>query len=454
MSTRCLLLLSALALLGGCRKGKPELLPEINPPLVQEEVCSWEGRLAGDLLFPCAGGIGWVDADGRIVACDVEAKTVQMVAALPFAVGVPPFLQDGLLILQDPGSGRLAAFDLAGGGITFDSLHLGAPRVLGAGRDGLVLQENGRPALRLWSDPGTVYAPPEGDGTLFNCHFDRERLLVLGRERLFVFRKQDRRFTSLPLPRPAASPFLCAGESIYYGTTRRTLVKLALPLGRIEWELPLGQLLQRQPLAFAGSVVACPDDQNLLQVNRRGSILWWQALGSTMSSDLRALDGHLAALLLNREVRFIDPRRRRVETLKSSGRAAAGPLAYRGSLWFMVRDGQTYRLQRLGSRYGVVIELEPAPLRWLKRSLRFTLTFANLPEPAWECVVRDEGGAEVFRQAMDASPGPVTLAWVPQRAGKFVIHVRVRSRGREWQSEAPVEVLDPLRLVPAFYLHL
>jgi hypothetical protein len=120
----------------------------------------------------------------------------------------------------------------------------------------------------------------------------------------------------------------------------------------------------------------------------------------------------------------------------------------------MVHDGDGYRLQRLGSRYGAVIELEPAPLHWLKRSLRFTLTFANLPEPAWECVVRDEQGAEVFRQAMASSPKPVTLAWVPQRAGKFVIQVRVRSRGREWRSEAPVEVLDPLRVVPAFYLHL
>ncbi|MCU0276211.1 MAG: hypothetical protein MUF02_05050 [Acidobacteria bacterium] len=448
-------LLAGLALLGGCRRAQPLLVPEISPPLVQEEVCSWEGRLAGDDIFPCAGGIGWVDAAGRIIAWDVEKKAIAEVFAVPFKVKARPFRQGDLLLLQDQASDRMVVFDLAANGMKFESLHLGAKRVLGAGADGLVLQDGQRLSVRLWDKPTEVFHAQEDDERFFNCHFSPERILVLGRKRLFIFWKQARRFESRLLPQPAASPFLCVGESIYFGTTRRSLVKFPLQRGGAQWELKLGQVLERQPLAFAGTIVACANDQNVLQVNRRGTVLWWQALGSTMSRDLLPMSRHLAAVLLNREIRFLDPTLQKVTVFKSSGHALGAPLVFHGDLWFMAHDGKTCRLQRIGSRFGCEIELEPAAVRWLNRSLRFTLHFHNLPAPSWECVIRDVAGREAFRRSSVAAGryGPVTLAWVPLQAGAYTIHLRVRSKGREWESAAPVQVLDPLRVAPAFYLH-
>ena len=93
--------------------------------------------------------------------------------------------------------------------------------------------------------------------------------------------------------------------------------------------------------------------------------------------------------------------------------------------------------------------------------LRFTLRFHNLPEPLWNCVIRDKTGEEVFRKSSavstrrgGAATGSIALAWVPLQAGTYTIHVRVLSQGREWQCEAPVKIIDPLQVVPRFYLHL
>ncbi len=452
MKQKVILLLAGLTLLGGCRHARPTLVPEISPPLIQEEVCSWEGRLAGDAIFPCAGGIGWVDGTGRIIAWDVEKKTVAEVFAVPFAVTLPPFLQGDLLLLRDQASKRLLVYDLAAGGVKFEALRLDTKRVLGVGPDGLVHLEDGRPVVHLWETPGSAFRAQEADKEFFNCHFSPERILVLGKERLFIFWKKTRRFESIPLPRPAASPLLYDGGNIYYGSAQRSLVKFPLPGGGAEWELKLGRVLERRPLAFAGSIVASPSDQNVLQVNRRGSILWWQALGSTMSFDLLPMSGHLAAVLLNREIRFIDPKLRQVTSFKIVGHPVGTPLVFRGGLFFMTHDGKTYRLQRIGSRFGPEIELEPAPVRWLDRSLRFTLRFHNLPDPSWECVILDAAGGKVFSKSM-ADSGPVTLAWVPLLAGKYTIRVRARSQNRDWESEAPVQVLDPLQVVPVFRFH-
>lgn len=454
MKQKVILLLAGLALLGGCRHARPTLVPEISPPLIQEEVCSWEGRLAGDAIFPCAGGIGWVDESGRIIAWDGEKKAAAEVFAAPFAVTAPPFLQGDLLLLRDQASQRLLVYDLAARGVKFESLRLDTERLLGVGPDGLVRLDDGRPVVHLWETPGNAFRAQEADKEFFNCHFSPEHILVMGKERLFIFWKKNRRFESLPLPRPAASPFLYDGGNIYYGSVDRSLVKFPLSGGGAEWELKLGQVLKRRPLAFAASIVASPSDQNVLQVNRRGTILWWQALGSTMSVDLLPMSVHLAAVLLNREIRFIDPKLRQVTSFKIAGRPVGSPLVFRGSLFFMTQDEKTCRLQRIGSRFGTEIELEPAPVRWLDRSLRFTLRFHNLPDPSWECVILDAAGGQVFSKSMDASGPVATLAWVPLQAGTYTIRLRARSQGRDWESAAPVQVLDPLQVVPVFRFHL
>jgi hypothetical protein len=452
-SNKILLLLAALLVSLGCRQPRPALVPEISLPLVQEEVCSWTGLMAGDSLFSCAGGIGWVDAAGRIMVCDVEKRTATAVFAVPFAVTVPPFLQNGLLVLRDKDSDRLLVYDLAAGSVKFSSCNMGLGRVLGVAPDGLVYLDGGRPAVQFWDRPAEVFRAVPADDEFFNCDFSPERILVSGRNRLYTFWRKTGTFESAPLPQPAASPFYCDGPHVYYGSSERFLVKYSLAKKRLVWKVELGQPMERRPLPFAGAIMASSADHNVLQVNPRGSILWWQALGSTVSFDLLPMDENLAAVLLNHEIKFIDPRRRQVTVFPGMARPFGPPLVFAHYLYYMAQDGeQAYRLLRVGNRFGVDIELEPSPVNWVGRSLRFALQPQHLIEPRWECVILDAQGRAAFSKSMEGGER-VSLVWVPLQPGKYLIRVRAKTLNRETLSETPVQVFDPLQVVPGFFLH-
>ena len=187
-------------------------------------------------------------------------------------------------------------------------------------------------------------------------------------------------------------------------------------------------------------------------MNRKGSILWWQALRSTMSFDLLPMTENLAAVLLNREIKFIDPRRRQVTVFQGTARPLGPPLAFGGDLYFMTRDeGQACRLLRVGNRYGIDIALEPSP-HWVGQSLRFSVQPQHLLEPRWECEILDAQERPVFSRSVTGAE-KTPLVWVPLQPGKYLIRVQARGSNRDALGEAPVRVLDPLQVVPGFYLH-
>ena len=124
------------------------------------------------------------------------------------------------------------------------------------------------------------------------------------------------------------------------GPAQRHLVKFSLARNRQVWKLKLGQALERQPFAFAGSIVANPADNNILQVNERGSVRWWLALQSTMRFDLVPMSDNLAAVLMNREIKFIDLGQKRVTVFKSQGNPVSKPLALGHDLYFMLQEGE------------------------------------------------------------------------------------------------------------------
>ncbi len=452
MKAQSILLLAIIALSAACSRPHPLLIPEISPPLAEEEICAWTGAPAWNILLPFADGVGWINAEGRIVACDVEKKKVTEVFAVPFVVTVPPFLQGDLLVLQDKASDRLLIYDLAEQALKFDASGLGARQVLGVDADCLVYHDNGQLSVNIWKRSGAVFRSEEKAARFFNCLFTPERILILTPERLLKFWKKEGRFESEPLPQPATSPFLFSAGHLYYGAGERLLVKYSLDGKKPAWKLKLGQPLKRPPLAFAGTVVVSPEDRNLLQVNRRGSILWWQGLGSALSFDLLPMSENLAAVLLNREIKFVDPRRRQVTPFPGAARPLGPPLAWRGDLYFMACEKESCRLLRLGNRYGVDIELEPAPVLWSGSSLRFTVRMQNLIEPRWECVILDAQGRPVFSRSLEGE-GETSLVWVPPLAGTYLIRVRAQGLNRDAQGELSLQVLDARQVVPRFYLH-
>ena len=445
-------MINALIFFCGCRGPRPALIPEISPPLIQEEVFRYSGALAGDILFPCASGIGWVDREGKVVTWNAEKKTAGVVIALPFPVSDPPFRQGDYLVLNDPAGGRTLLFDLSELKVRAELHGLQASRLLGADRDCLAYHDGERLQVRFWENPAGNFSVKAVEGEFFNCHFSPERILIFSRERVFAFMKKSGEFQQTPLPVPASSAFFFDGEHIYYGSSRRQLVKFSLPQKRLAWKMKLGRTLARQPIAFAGSIVANPDDNNVLQVNGRGSVRWWLALQSIMRFDLVPMETNLAAFLLNREIRFIDLGSRQVTVFTSRGNPLSRPLALHHDLYFMLQEGKNCSLQRVGNQYGIELELDPAQVKWMGQSIRISIQSRNLLEPSFDLRISDREGQTIFSKSGGMSV-PLQMAWIPVRAGKFTVKVTAKGLNREAEAAMSFQVLDPQKLVPGFYWH-
>jgi len=441
-----------LTVIGGCAKPHLTLIPEISPPLIQEEVFAWTGQVAGYTLFPCAEGIGWVDASGQIVTWNAEKKVAGKVFRLPFAVSDPPFRQGDFLVLKSQADDQLLVFDLARMKMSFALRDLKVTQILAVDGDCLVYLDSENLVVYSWQNPAGIFRWPTAEKKFFNCHFFPDRILIMNRRQLFTFWKANGEFQVLPLPLEAAAEFLCQGEYIFYGSSQRQLVKYSLRENKVVWKLKLGQNLERQPCISSRTIVVSPADNNVMQVNSHGSVRWWLALNSILQFNLVPMADHLAAFLMNQEIKFINLRRQQVTVFKINGRPAGMPLAYNHDLYFFLTDGKMQKLQRVGNQYGIEVTLAPDKTQLLGIPITFSILTSNLLKPRLHSVIRDEAGQTVLIKNFEMA-NPASLVWIPVKVGIYRMQVSAAALNRNEEREISFQVFDPQKIIPEFHFH-
>ncbi len=441
----CALLLGFVA----CSPARLAFVPEISPPLRQQEVFAWTGQAAGNIMFPCAAGIGWVDAAGQIVTWDPEKNSAGTVYPLPFTVSASPFYQGEFLALRSQAGHQLLIFDLARMETRFVAADLPARQILAVDGEHVVYLDKENLVVCNWLKPDTSFRQAIGDQEFFNCHFLSDRILIMGRKQLFVFWVQSGKFQPLTLPQPAGGSFVYLDGSIYYGSSARQLVKYSLQRNKLTWKVTLGHDLKRQPLLQSGTVVVSPEDNSVLQLNRRGSVHWWLALDSILQQSLVPLADQLAAFLLNNEIKFIDIRRRLATRFKISGRPAGMALAYKNEVYFFVSDGKTQKLQRVGNRYGIDVEMEPRQVLLPLAPVTFSLRTSNLLRPRIQCVIRAESGQTLLEKNF-AMSDRAQLVWLPPQAGIYRLQASAVAQNRSEEKEVVFLVFDPRCIILYF----
>ncbi len=449
MKIQLVFLLGLLAVIDGCGKPRLVLIPEISPPLIQEEVFAWTGQAAGYALFPCAEGIGWVDASGQIITWNAEKKVAGKVFRLPFAVSDPPFRQGDFLVLKNQAADQLLVFDLARMEMSFALRDLQVKQILAVDGNCLVYLDGENLVVYSWQNPAGIFRWPTAEKKFFNCHFFPDRILIMSSRQLFVFWKLNGKFQLLPLPLEAAAEFICQGEYIFYGSSQRQLVKYSLRKNKMVWKLKLGQNLERQPFISTGAIVVSPADNNVMQLNRHGSVRWWLALNSILQFNLVPMADHLAAFLLNHEIKFINLRRQQITVFKIDGRPAGMPLAYNHDLYFFLTAEKLQKLQRVGNQYGIELTLDPDKTQLLGVPITFSILTSNLLKPRLYCVIRDEAGQTVLAKNIEMADR-ASLVWIPTQAGIYRMQVSAAALNRNEEKEISFQVFDLQRIIPEF----
>ena len=452
MKVQLLLLSGFLALIAGCGPPRLNLIPEISPPLVQEEVFVWTGQVLGNMLFPCAEGIGWVDASGQIVTWNPEKKSAGKVFRLPFAVSEPPFRQGDFLALKSQADDQLLVFDLARMEIRFALRDLQAKQILAVAGDCLVYLAGENLVVYSWWNPAGIFRQPTAEKKFFNCHFFPDRILIMNSRQLFVFWKQKGKFQLLPLPLEAAAEFICQGENIYYGSSQRQLVKYSLRGNKLVWKLKLGQYLERPPFISDGAIIVSPADNNVLQLNSNGSIRWWLALNSILQFNLLPMTDHLAAFLMNQEIKFINFRRQQETVFKMNGRPAGVPLAFNHDLYFFLAAEKMQKLQRVGNQVGIELTLAPDKAQLLGNPITFSILTNNMLKPRLLATIHNEAGQTVLTKKIELAKS-AALVWIPAQAGIYRMHVSAAALNHDEEKEISFRVFDPQKMFQKFYFH-
>jgi hypothetical protein len=452
MKIKFILLSGLLIVLGGCGNPRLTLIPEINPPLIQEDVFLPGGPVAGDALFPCSEGIGWVETSGQIVTWNVEKRIAGRVIRLPFAVSDPPFRQGDFLVLKSQDDNQLLVFDLTRMKTSFELRDLPVRQILAVDADCLIYLDGENLVVYSWQKPAGIFRCPSAENEFFNCQFFSDRVLMLSRRHWFTFWKADGKFQVLTLPVEAATEFLCQGEYIYFGTRQRQLVKFSLRKNKVIWKLKLGHNLERRPLALAGGVVISPADNNVLQLNGHGSVRWWLALDSIARFNLVPMTDHLAAFLMNREIKFINLRRQQVTAFKMEGRPDSLPLAVNHDLYFFMTAKKMQKLQRVGNQYGIDVALTPETVHLPGAPVTFSILTSNLLKPTLACVIRDAAGQTVLTKNFTPADR-ASLVWIPTRTGSYRMQVSAKALNRHEEKEISFQVLDAQEIIPNWHFH-
>ncbi|MCX6558109.1 MAG: hypothetical protein NTW95_11900 [Candidatus Aminicenantes bacterium] len=379
--TRLLAFGALLAALLACAAPRLAPVAEISPPLIQEEVFAWSGQVAGQALFSCREGIGWVDAAGQIVTWSPEKRAAGTTWPLPFAVSDPPFRQGDFLALKSQAEDQWLVFDLARMETRFALRDLRAKQILGVDGDHLV-------------------------------YVDGENLVVHSRQEpagLFRWPAVEKKF------------------------------------------FKLGQNLERQPFISGGAIIIAPADNNVLRVSNSGSVRWWLALHSIPQFDLLPMADHLAAFLMNQEIKFINLRRQQETVFKINGRPTGMPLAYQHDLYFFLAAEKMQKLQRVGNQVGIELTLTPDKALLLGNPITFSILTNNLLKPRLLATIRDEAGQTVLTKKIELAKSAL-LVWIPVQAGIYRMHVSAAALNRIEEKEISFQVFDPREIFLNLYL--
>jgi len=156
--------------------------------------------------------------------------------------------------------------------------------------------------------------------------------------------------------------------------------------------------------------------------------------------------------LLNRDIKFIDLGHKQVTVFKSRGNPASKPLAVGHDLYFMLQEEKVCKLQRVGNFYGIEVELDPAKVKWMGQSIRFSIRCRNLLKPSLDLRINDLEGRTLLSRKEEASER-LQVAWIPAKAGTYTIKVTANGLNRKADTDVAFQVLDPQKMIFGFYLH-
>lgn len=435
-----------------CRGEKSGSLPEITPILSEENLLLLKTRPLANRLFATVGGLLFVEPEGNISKFDFRSGMIIDRTHLVDAIEEAVMVQNGLLALKQTGTDRWIVLDPATmrkcGGFAGSDIR----KVFGVNGRYLVYRSEERLVFAAFPKGDILASFPVGSHRFLGCVFLEDAVLVMTEEKLLRFVSSTRSVQEIDLAEKPASGFLYDRGDIYYGSSSRLLIRFSLGKKKAVWKLKLGGLLIDPPLKLARHICILPLDQNAYFVNFSGTVSWWTQLDSIRQYPPVAMSENLAVFLMNGEVKFLNPRKKIVCSLKLVSRALGCAVSGGGYVYFLAAgesDGET-AIARVGNRIAIDIAIESPPPRFAGQLLVFSLFPRNLIKPACKVQILDGAGNLIQEKGFAVGQNPRIL-WIPEKSGDYLLKAEARGGNAVRQNQLKVTIIDWNEILRNFY---
>jgi hypothetical protein len=463
--------------------GRIKIVPEVTGSLYDENAMDLKGKDLAATIIKHKSELLFIAANGQIFRWNPEGRIVNFLYNLNKQVepGSVFYNQKDYIVLKvksPPNQPQFMVFHVEQMKEAALLTRINAQKILGLDHELLIyLNPSNQVIFYHYGKQNRLKLLEAANDNVYNAVFKGDQVYLLTSSRLFVYHKSQNQLSSKLLKHKAASGFLMAGKSFYYGTEKRELVKASIRSGRVDWRFQVGDVLDGPPVKVGPYTVIIPEDNNIYFFNNNGTLYWWEKLNSTKLMPPLAMNENAVAFLWDNKIKFFDYKKKRVVTytLFDWVTVRSNPVLFDEYIYFVAKEKLSEEdeeagitpnqwLSKIGNNYGVEIKANPKYI-WPKgRSIKMTLKSFNLVKPQYDIKifeldgegvpVKNVNNGLVFEKTLTKNE-KATFVWIPKEARSYRMVIRIDAENRKGVSiEETFETLDIEKVLKSHFYKL
>jgi hypothetical protein len=445
--------------------GRLKVVPEISNALVEDTMLDLKKEDdAADKIIAINSELVLFTQKGKIFRLNPEKKMVDFLYSLTSPIDADIFHQKDLVILKKKKANDFTIFDLREMKEIKTLENLDADKIICANRT-VIGYRQGDQMIFMDHSSGKIVKKQElqTDTVFFNSEIIAKegKTLILASDRLYIYDNRRHTLETKALKHKAVSGFLPDGNSIYYGSEGRELVRLSWPSNRVKWRFKLAEQLKLAPLKAGKYIVITPEDNNIYFFNGRGTLYWWQKFNSTRKLPPVKMKENAAVFLWDKTFKFFNYKKKQVVTYPFLNPAHSNLVCIDEYVYMLSQDAtgknpelNPITLIKLGNNFGVEIKTIPEYIIPMGKSIKFNLKKFNLIEPNLNIKIIDHTGESVFQKTIPDKQDP-SFVWIPDRAEEFKLVIEINSKNKNGLIiEESFDVIDVDKILEDYYYRL
>jgi outer membrane protein assembly factor BamB len=423
-------ILIILSLLTACQKNS--LIPEITPDLNSKPIHKLKGKHSISQLAQFNAGLIFITPKNEIKIFDLDTKNLDTLFQLKLKVAESFPVDDHRLIVKNKEGTEWSVLDLKKKTILTTVKDAPIDKIIGCKNNLICFQRDQKILIFDYQSRSLIQEIPLEAEDVFNCAFKGSDVIILSSKKLYVYTQAGNRLNSYILTNEPGSGFLLWDNYIYYGSTNRELLKISLKTRRVKWKVKLAMPLHITPQRMGKHIVISPQDNNIFFFNRNGTLHWWEKLEATRMLPPILMKENVAVFLLERKVKFINPKTKKAEKFSLKTGLDSNPVYIDKNLYYFSHEKKkTVRLlNRLGNIYQVKIITDPKNVKPLGQSIQFYFEPINLVKPVLDIKILDEKEQAIFQKTLTHTDS-MSFVWIPEKSGKYSMTLDIKSKNRE-----------------------